>query len=258
MALITNGIDKVRAFELPAGIWADGVSFAGPRVALVTWRSSWADKFYQVYVNSRYAGVTVDTEQRQMVVQLPRSSSTGVRIEVFAVEAEDASSDFSGELNETDAASGRVQISMLREQSLPAGSTLQIYFDNGTGTIDYDNPLNDSPISVWPVWQDKTGFGMSRFGFSDFGFDASAAIGFGKGNFGYGEFGLDADTIEWVSEQLLAGVYKFAVKVIDEVGNESSASETGEITVIPAATPADQLAVSSFNKVTNQLVLSIS
>ncbi|GAI19410.1 unnamed protein product, partial [marine sediment metagenome] len=39
MALIDNGIEKVRAFELPAGIWADGRYIGSPRMALVKWRS---------------------------------------------------------------------------------------------------------------------------------------------------------------------------------------------------------------------------
>ena len=85
MALISSGIEKVRAFELAGGIWEDGKSVAAPRIALVKWRSSWTDKFYQIYVGGQYAGATLETEQRQMVVQIPTSLETPVRIEVFAV-----------------------------------------------------------------------------------------------------------------------------------------------------------------------------
>ena len=258
MALINNGIEKVRALELPGGIWADGRNVAAPRLALVKWRSCWNDKFYQVYANGRYAWVTADSQQRQMVVQIPTSLERPVRIEVFAVEAEELNTDFSNELDSSTANSGRVRISFLRSQNLPIGSTAQIYFDNGTGEVDYDNPLNYSPIRIWPTWQDKAGFGMSRFSISDFGYDSAAAIGFGKGNFGQGQFGLDADTIEWVSHSMQAGVYKFAVNITDKVGNESSSSETGQVTVTPAARPAEQMSISSFNKQTNQLLLSIS
>jgi hypothetical protein len=258
MALIDSGIEKVRAFELPCGIWVDGRYFGSPRVALVKWRSYWADMFYQVYVNGRYAGVTVDSQQREMIVQIPTCLMAPVRIEVFAVEAEQADTDFSKEIDSPIGRTGRVRISMLRGQSLPIGATAQIYFDNGTGEINYDTPLNDSPIKVWPVWQDKAGFGMSRFGVSDFGYDSAAAVGFGRGSFGDGQFGLDADIFEWVSPPMPAGVYKFAVKIASKVGNESSGSETGEITVTPAARPAEQVSISSFDKQTNQLVLSVS
>ena len=99
---------------------------------------------------------------------------------------------------------------------------------------------------------------MSKFASGDFGYDSSAAIGFGKGSFAYGQFGLDADSIEWIGPAMSAGVYRFAVKVVDEAGNESSSSETGQVVVIPSAKPAERVSISSFDKQTNQLVLDIS
>ena len=260
MGLISNGIKKVRAFELPAGIWADGEYVETPRAALVKWsaKANLNDKFYQVYVNGRYAGATIENQQRQMMVPIPTSLESAVRIEVFAVELEEADIDFSDELIRPPVNSGRVRISLLRSQNLPSDATAEIYFDNGMGDVDYNQPLTDSPIRIWPAWQDKAGFGMGGFGAGDFGYDSAAAIGFGKGSFGHGHFGLDADTIEWVSPPLPASVYKFGVKVIDGRGNESNASETEPITVIPAARPAERLSISSFDKQTNQLVLSVS
>ena len=258
MSLISSGIKKVRVFELPGGIWSDGSSIAAPRIALVRWRSCWNDKFYQVYVNGQYAGTTVDNSHRQMIIQVPTSFESVVRIEVFAVEANETNRDFSSVVGCSDGHSGRVKTTFLRSQNLPMGSTAQVYFDNSSGEIDYDHPLSDWPVRVWPTWQDKAGFGMTRFGFSDFGYDGAAAVGFGKGSFGQGQFGFDADTFEWVSRPLQTGVYKFAVKITDEAGNESDASETGQITVIPAARPAEQVSVFSFDKETNQLVLSVS
>ena len=257
MELISSGIESVRAFELPAGIRADGKDIKLPRTVLVKWHSSWSDKFYQIYVNGQYAGTTIDSQQRQEIIQIPASLESPVRIEVFAVEANYADADFSNEVDSSDVHSGRVKISFLRSQNLPIDSAVQIYTDNGSGEIDYDEPLTKSPIRIWPVRQDKAGFGMSRFGFSDFGYDGAAAVGFGKGSFGYGQFGLDADMFEWVSPPMDAGVYKFAVKIVDKLGNVSSASETEEITVIPAAKPAEKVSVSSFDTQTNQLTLRI-
>ena len=258
MALISSGIENIRAFELPCGIWADGECVGSPRTALVKWRSVWDNKFYQVYVNGQYAGATVDSQQRQMIVQIPTSLESPVRIEVFAIEAEQAATDFSSEFESSIGQSGRVRISMLRGQSLPISAIAQVYFDNGTGEIDYDKALNDSPIRIWPARQDKAGFGMSRFSISDFGYDSAAAVGFGKGGFGHGQFGLDADSLEWTSPVMEAGVYKFAIRVTDEVGNESGSNETGQVVVTPAARPAEKINISSFNKQTNQLVLGIS
>ena len=258
MGVTSSGIDKVRAFELPNGIWGDGRVMPAPRICLVKWRSFWSDKFHQVYVNGGYAGVTADNQQRQMIVHVPSSPETCVRIEVFAVEPWEADIDFGTELVSSAGHSGRIRINLLRDQSLPIGATARIYFDHGTGEIDYDIAFSGSPVKIWPAWQYKAGLGMSRFGLSDFGYDSAAAVGFGKGSFGHGQYGLDADTLEWTSPPMPAGVYRYAVKVADLAGNESMGSEAGPIAVTPAAKPAEELSISSFDKQTNQLVLRVS
>ena len=257
MSLISNDIESVRAFGLPTGIWADGRASDAPRVALVKWRSAWNDKFHQVYANGRYAGTTLDSQQRLMIVPVPTSLESPVRIEVFAIEAENVGMDLSSQLAGSSAGGERVNFILLRSQNLSIGATVDVYYDNRTGAIDYDHPLNDMPIRIWPTWQDKAGFAMSQFGLGDFGYDAAAAVGFGKGSFSHSHFGLDADTIKWNSPPLSAGVYLFGVKVRDESGSQSAPSETGTITVTPAPRPAEKLSVSSFDKQTNQLVLKI-
>lgn len=250
-------IESVRAFVLPSGIREDGQSASMSGSALVKWRSNLPNLFYQVYVNGCFAGATIDSEQRQIVVPIPTSLESPVYVEVVGVEPERAAMDFSSELGQPVADSGRVRIILLRSQVLPLGATAQIYFDNGTGQIDYDNPITDMPIRIWPAWQDKAGFAMAGFGLGDFGYDSAAAIGFGRGSFGNGQFGLDADTIEWISPPLQRGVYKFGFKITDESGNQSSVVETDSITVTPAARPAERLKVSSFDSRTNQLILEI-
>jgi len=257
MSLKCNGIDSVIVFDLPSGIQGDGQFVKETLAVLVKWQSTWCDKFHQVYVNGRYAGTTLDSEQRQLIVPVPTSLDCPVRIEVFAVESQYADMDFSSELDRPPVDNGRVTITLLRSQNLPIDAVADIYFVNGTGQIDYDNPITDTPIRIWPKWQNKAGFGMSRFGLSDFGWDSAAAVGFGKGSFGYGQFGLDADTIEWTSLPLSSGTYKFSVKINDASGRQSTSSETESVTVTPAARPAEGLSVSSFDKQTNQLVLDI-
>jgi len=258
MGLVGEGIRLVRACELPGGIWADGGFFGAPRVALVEWSADAGvgDKLFQVYVNGRYAGATADVDQRRMIVPLPASLETPVRVEVFAVEQDEAHRDFSDELDRW-VGNGRVRLSLLRSQELPVRATAEVYFDNGTGTVDYDEPLNDEPIRIWPAWQDKAGHGMSRFGVGDFGYDGAAAVGFGRGCFGIAQFGLDADVIEWFSPALADGVYKFGVKVTDEKGNTGSGVEVGPVTVMRVARPVDELAISQFDESSGQLVLAI-
>ena len=257
MSLISNGITSVRAIAIPCGIWPDGTCVEMPRAVLVKWKSILKDVLYQVYINGRYAGTTDTCEQRQMMVSIHSSFTTAVRIEVFAVQPEFADMNLGHELSDG-VNIGRIKIIMSRSQNLPIDAIAQIYFDNGTGQIDYENPINENPIKLWPCWQNKSGFGMSKFGFSDFGYDSSAAVGFGKGCFGKDEFGIDADVIEWESPVLSAGVYKFAIVVFDKNGNESIATQTQEITVTPAAEPARALEILSYDKQTKELVLKIT
>lgn len=257
-ALRHRGISRVRVFQLPLGIRENGGSIAVPRVALVRWHSVWTDKLYQVYVNGVYAGTTIDSEQREMIVHLPGSFESAVRIEVFAVDAGEAHCDYTGQLNEAAGQSGRVKIKMLRSQDLPAGATVQIYFDNGTGVVDYSSPINERVLQVWAYPQDKCGFGMAGFGAGDFGYEGSAAAGFGKGSFGHSWFGFDAETFEWVSEPLPAGTYKFGVKVTDRRGRESEPGESDPVTVIPGSKPVEGLGVSSFDRDMNELVLDVT
>ena len=223
---------------------------------MVTWRSSHKGMLHQVYLNGRLAGTTIDVEQGRLVVQPPASFLAAVRVEVVAVEPPDAHLDFSNQLDPPPTG-GRVRLVLSRSQALPLGTRVNVYFDSGTGQIDYSEPLNPSPIVVWPCPQDKAGFGMAAFGTRDFGHDSAACIGFGKGRFADGPFGMDADTIEWISPSLPLGRYRFGVKILDAWGNESFACETSPIPVIPPPRPAALLRVGSFDRQTNQLTLRI-
>jgi hypothetical protein len=257
MSFAREGIENVRVSVLPDGVAADGRCAAVSRTALVTWHSSLEGMCHQVYLNGRFAGATLDAEQRQLVVHSPSSFQSAVRVEVIAVEPKDAPVDFSRELDRPAAGSGRVRLTILRSQTLPMEATANIYFDHGTGPIDYAEPLNPVPIPIWPCRQDKAGFGTAQFGAGDFGYDAAAAVGFGRGSFGNGQFGLDADAIEWITPPLPLGRYRFGIRIADAGGNESSATETEAIAVVPAAKPAIGLDIVSLDPQTNQLTLRI-
>jgi hypothetical protein len=257
MSFRREGIENVRAFTLPDGIAADGSCAAISSAVLVTWRSIWAGMLHQVYINGRFAGATVDAEQRQLVVQPPGSFQSAVCMEVVAVEPTDAQTDFADDLDPPPA-SGRVRLSILRSQTLPLGGTADVYFDNGSGQIDYGTPLNPSPIVIWPCFQDKAGFGTAQFGAGDFGYDSAACVGFGKGSFASGPFGMDADIMEWISPLLPLGRYRFGVKIRYSYGNESAASETAPIAVVPPAKPAAALSIAAFDPQTNQLTPRVS
>jgi hypothetical protein len=249
MTLLSQNISKVRAFALPAGAKADGQAQQLTGAAVVKWRSAYGDKLHQVYVNGKFAGATADMQQRQIIVPIPLSAQTAVRIEVFAVEPKFADVDFSNQLIADNIQIGRAKIEFAKTDNLLADGSVDFYFD--------DYRLNSRPIKIRPDMTSKSGFGLSSFGRSDFGFDGSAAIGFGKGNFGKGWFGFDADMLCWQSFQLERGNYKFTVKTKDKAGNMSQDVETETITVIPPAKPAERLTAESFDISSGKLVLKV-
>jgi hypothetical protein len=251
MTVISEEISRVRAFALPAGVSRDGQASQLAGAAIVKWHSTYNDMLHQVYVNGKFAGATVEPVQRQIVVSIPLSQKTAVRVEVFAVEPRFADIDFSDVIDMGQTQAGRVEIGFPRTDDLPFNSNVDYYFDAGR--------LNERHIKIHPESADKGGFGLSCFGLSDLGYDGSAAIGFGKGNFGYGWFGFGADMLCWQSEQLQAGNYKFGVQITDNSGNEAQEMiETEQITVIPPARPAERLNIKSFNKQSGKLVLKMA
>jgi hypothetical protein len=250
MAIISEGISRVRAFVLPAGVSGNGAANQLAGAAVVKWHSIYSDMLHRIYVNDRFAGVTVEPSQQQLIVPVPLSQKSAVRIEVFAVEPEYADSDFSGELVIGQTQAGRVKIKFAGTDNLPLNGNVDYYLQG--------NRLNRRDIKIHLESADKGGFGLSCFGRSDFGYGGSAAIGFGKGNFGIGWFGFDSDMLCWQSEQFQTGNYKFNIKVMDSSGNKTQETiETEQITVIPPARPAERLEVKSFDKQSGKLVLEI-
>ncbi len=248
MTVISEGISRVRAFALPAGLSCDGHVSQLVCATVVKWHSMYNDMLYQVYVNGKFAGATVEPTQRQIVVPIPLSQKTAVRIEVFAVESRFADIDFSDcFIRQTYA--GRVKIEFPRTDNLPLDGNVDYYLGV--------ERMNERQIKIHPESADKSGFGLSCFGFSEFGYDGSAAIGFGKGNFGCGWFGFDADMLSWQSKQLQTGEYKFGVKIIDDCGNETQEIETEQLTVVTPAEPAESLGIKSFDKQSGKLILQI-
>ncbi len=258
MPFSREGIQDVRVHPLPDAIAPDGQAVGISRSVLVRWHSTLEGSFYQVYLNGRLAGTTVDTQQRQMVIQTPSSFESAVRVEVVSVEPTEVHVDFSAQLDSASYLSTRARLVFLRSQSLPLDGAFNLYGDAGTGQIDYETPLNDAPFPIWPCPQDKAGFGLSCFGEGDFGWDAAAAVGFGKGCFGCAQFGLDADAVEWISPALAEGTYRFAVKVVDGAGNTSPPIEIAPLTIVPPARPAARLSVEAFDPQTRQLTLNVA
>lgn len=257
MTLISTGIDKVRAIALAAGIDNSGGSIEEPLFVFIQWFSEYEDKLYQVYVNGELAGVTQDTKAREIIIAFGLSQYDTPQIEVYAVEPSEWNIDHSSELQDLPR-SNRFEIDWPRRMSLPFEGIAKVYGNNGSGQINYDQAVTKKDIQLWAGWQDKGGFGLSKFARSDFGFDGSAAVGFAKGNFGEGEYGFDTDDTVWISGELQTGIYQFGVKVTDRLGNSSQTSESEQVLAIEEAVPAGNLEVESYDKVNNELILEVS
>ncbi len=253
MTFTNEQIENVIACELPAGVTDSGQGDNLHSSLLIKFSSGRTDRLHQVYLNGRYAGTTVEPDQRQMIVPMPPARAF-VTVTVCAVNFADAFTDFSNLIPPT--RSGRVRIQILRSQSIPLGSFLNLYFDNASGDIDYNNPLNPEPIPVWPDRCLKTGFGLGKFAKDDFGYDGDAAIGFGKGLFAQGPFGFDADAVSWTSPPLLTGQYRFAVGVRD-INAAITYSDERSIYVNSPAVPAKKLSVHSYDPQTKQITFTI-
>lgn len=243
--IISEGINKVRAYVIAGGVNGAGEAnqFAG--AAVVKWQSIYNDKLHQVYVNGKFAGVTAGCAQREIIAALPMSQKTAVKIEVFAVNRQNANSDYS-ETIKTEVQSARIKIEFPKTNELPIDGIADIYFQ--------DEKLNPEELEIRSV---QNGFGLNGFGRSDFGYEWSAAVGLGRGDFGIGGFGFDADNFIWKSRQLETGTYKFDVSISDGRGNRSEFAETETMAVILPAKPAERLAVQSFDKQNGKLILKV-
>jgi len=254
--LVSEGISSVRVFKLPIGVFSDGQITADPACVLVRWKSGWEDKLYQIYVNGRFAGSTNNIYERQIKVHLGSLDKKGASVEVFAVDPGIAGIDMSDELSGRTGEAGLVRLICSRSNFFPCDAKAYYYSNDGDGEIDYDSVKGCR--DVWGCWQDNMGFGMSRFGLSDFGYDGAAAVGFGNGYFGIGEFGFDCDGFVFEMKLSGNGRYKFGVKVTDTQGNEyGEAIESDEIVFIEKAYGSQGLELSSYDKEEGRLVLRV-
>jgi hypothetical protein len=235
--ILCEKISNVQVFSLPMGVSADGSANQLTGFAVVKWHSEY-NLPHQVYVNGKFAAAA-DTEQRQMIISLPLSQKAAVKIEVYAVDLQNADTDFS-ELIESEHKPSRVQI----EFPKMLDGCIDIYRE--------DEKLTNQTIRLFSL----IGFGLAGFGQSDFAFDSGAAAGLGKGAFGYGQFGFDADMFCWQSSQLNTGTHSFKLKITDVNGNQTE-TQTQPVTLIQSALPAEKITIDSFDKQNNKLVLSV-
>jgi hypothetical protein len=198
----------------------------------VTWDSNQEGRWHQVYVNGHLAGVTVQSDDRRLVVSAPVGRD-GVEsmllVEVVAVDAADCWTDFGADLTGFGAECGtRVRLTWQAGLYLDSGlESFDVFADGRTGTLDYTMPLNEAPI---PAAEE----GQARWGF-------------GCGGFGVGGYGRSAACYEWTSDGLEPGTWRFAVMTVDRAGNRQATAADVSVDVTPVPRPPTEFRLSSYD-----------
>lgn len=109
--------------------------------------------------------------------------------------------------------------------------------------------------AIYPGGRRACGWGAA-FGDSGLGWDGRDAVGCGQ-TWGRGELGFDCAMLTWESQPLSPGVYPVEVELIDPACNVSSPTRT-LVTIEGRPRPARDLAVQSYDPVTDTLVLTFS
>jgi len=254
MGFGTTNIERVWAQVFPAGQLQQEEVVAWPGMVLVGWESYETEKYFQVYVDGRLSGVTEHPGQRMQLLEYEHSHPAG--LEVIWVTKEDRYTDFAKQLSgfaETDGSHAVIYVP--RMSGLSLAGRLELYWDGGSGVIDYSEAIVTQP--VWANPFDKWGFGLDTFGEGDFGYSSAGAVGWGLGSFGIGEFGFDADELILSTEALEVGEYQFAVRLVDEFGNwDEGQTELFTIGIDPVP-EQPELCIASYDEVNDELVLEI-
>lgn len=254
MGFSTNNISNVKAMAFPLGINGNGDMIEMPGLILVTWDSYATDTLFQTYVDGELSGVTSVLYQRKLLVQYEHTHTAA--IEVIAVDPEDMNVDYANELDGfIDIDGSHVLISWPKRGVLPLGSKAKVYWNSGSGEIDYNQALTTQ--TVWQMVCEKWGWGLDAMGRGDFGFSGTGAPGCGRGSFGKGEFGFDAELQSFQSESLSTGTYQFAVRLSDAFDNHIAQNDVTCQISVDSLPNAATLAIESYDEQLDSLSLNI-
>ena len=240
MSHTTAGITHVRVRPLALDLAPDGTE-AGPGTIEVTWHSTHEDRWHQVYVGGRLAGVTTLPADRRLAVTVPAGRSGRCEmllVEVAAVEAADRWTDVADALTGFGPGAGaRVRLAWQAGLYLdPNLEALDVFGDGATGTVDYEAPLNESPIPARP--------------------GGRTPWGYGTGGFGIGAWGQAAAEYVWTADPAVPGTHQFAVVASDAAGNRLVTAAEVEIEVAPLPRPAEDFRAAAYDPNTQVATLA--
>jgi hypothetical protein len=231
MSYATEGIAHVRLTPLALDV-AAGEKIAPRDAVEVAWDSAQEGRWHQAYLNGCLAGVTARPEDRRLIVSAPMEADGPaglLLVEIVAVEAADRWTDFGAELaGFGDGDGARVRLAWQAGEYLdPNLESFDVFSDGRTGSVDYETPLNESPIPARPGGQ--------------------APWGYGPGGYGMGGYGQSAARYEWTTPALAPGPWVFGVAAVDAAGNRVAPAAETAAAVSSVARPPPAFRVDSYD-----------
>lgn len=219
---------------------------------IVTARTAHLDKVVQCYLAGELAGWQAPQDGQVRFV-LPQA---GPRDTVFmlAVDAGQERTDYFQQAFAAPAAMGSRLRVALRRDLLDGRGSMDKWriWRSRPGNSQADIRIHETPI--FPAGQGATGWGCD-WGNGGWGFSGSKAPGWGS-HWGY-TWGFGIDYLTYVTDPLPRGLYAIRAEVEDAHGNVSPAFQT-TARVDGYAEAADDLAVASYDPITDALVLSMT
>jgi len=219
---------------------------------IVTARTAHVGKVVQCYLAGELAGWQSprDGQVRFVLSQ----AAPGDPVGLLAVEAGDERTDYFQQAFALPGLRGNRLTVALRRDLLDGRAPTDKWriFRGGAGGSQADIRIHEAPI--FPAGQGATGWGFD-WANGGWGYSGSNAPGWG-GHWGW-TWGFGIDYLTYVSDPLDRGVYPIRVEIEDVHGNVSPAFET-VARVDGYAVPADDLAIASYDPITDTLVLSMT
>ena len=233
----TDNIDQLRA-----------VAMVSPAGWKVTFRSTNAGMYHQLYVNRQLKDWTDTAEQRSFVLD---PSNSRREIIIAAVDADNRRTDLSGLLLE---AAGEEQwvYRALVKRSVGAGkgSRLALLTDHATGVMD------EKPLGTWDLWRGGWAWGEDEFGRGGLGFDGALGVGLGRGAFGVGMLGIEEDVLAIQSPLAEEGTHQLVLRTIASDGQHTDSQPQAFCAYPPPPAPAG-LEVTAYDEALQRLTVQI-
>lgn len=178
-----------------------------PGYVQVAWQTGEQhDQLVLAYVDGRFAGMTHQTDQRELWLQMDPSISHEVQL--WAISAEQAAGLIPPM---TSGSSAMATLTIRRDETWPVQTQLRW-------------SVNDQQQPTLPLWsqlQPRSGFG-GLFGQGGFGFDDAAGFGLGRGELAEGPLGSDSTNWRFHAGHWSSQNHQVQLQAIDASGQPIS------------------------------------